>query len=346
MAGSHVFTPCISQITSTSAAPPPKAYTSAVQAGDVLWCLAWINDAAGTVTGVSDSVNGAWTKAFGPVRGTAANGNASLYGWYRVNSSAGTPTLTVATSSNRAGGYVFGAIRGLAGGGALDVGIGQAPVGPTTDGWELASGALAHAGAAGIGMFIASTLGAGTVVSRWTADLSVEWAWYERVQRTVSAGTASTSMGISGTTTGGGAVATMGLMVFRDVVSDTPPSITTQPTAQAVTAGATATFSAASSGSPIPTWQWQRSTNGGSTWSNIAGAVAASYTTPATSISGGSANNADQYRAVATNSAGSATSAAAVLTVTAAAPAPAATSGAVPIVLVIGLDGKIGLMKP
>lgn len=97
------------------------------------------------------------------------------------------------------------------------------------------------------------------------------------------------------------------------------PTITTQPTSQAATAGGTAAFTAAASGTPSPTWQWQRSASGGGAWTNISGATSATYTTPVTTVSGGVANSGDQYRAVATNSAGTATSTAATLTVSAAA---------------------------
>lgn len=98
----------------------------------------------------------------------------------------------------------------------------------------------------------------------------------------------------------------------------TAPSITTNPSNQSVAAGATATFAAAASGSPTPTYQWQRNPGGAGSFADIAGAVAASYTTPATTVSGGSANNGDTYRCVATNASGSATTTAATLTVSAA----------------------------
>ena len=48
--------------------------------------------------------------------------------------------------------------------------------------------------------------------------------------------------------------------------------ITTQPAAQEVTEGETATFTAAAAGIPTPTVQWQVSTNGGGSWSNVPGA--------------------------------------------------------------------------
>ena len=51
------------------------------------------------------------------------------------------------------------------------------------------------------------------------------------------------------------------------------PAVTTEPANQSVNAGDTATFTAAASGYPTPTVQWQVSTNGGSSFSNIGGAT-------------------------------------------------------------------------
>ncbi len=82
------------------------------------------------------------------------------------------------------------------------------------------------------------------------------------------------------------------------------PQITTQPVSQTVNAGATVTFTAAASGTPTPTFQWQRNS------ANLAGATNASLTLTAVT-----AANAGSYTVVATNAAGSATSNAAVLTV-------------------------------
>jgi hypothetical protein len=93
------------------------------------------------------------------------------------------------------------------------------------------------------------------------------------------------------------------------VTNASAPQITTQPANQIVEIGATATFSAAASGSPAPTVQWQVSTNGGSSWGNVAGATSTTYsfaTTPA--------ELGYSYRAVFTNIAASATTSAATLT--------------------------------
>ncbi len=95
----------------------------------------------------------------------------------------------------------------------------------------------------------------------------------------------------------------------------TAPSVTTQPTNQTASTGAAATFTAAASGDPTPTVRWQVSTDGGKTFTNIAGATSNSYTTGATTA----ADNGNEYQAVFTNGAGpDATTNPATLTVIAA----------------------------
>lgn len=92
----------------------------------------------------------------------------------------------------------------------------------------------------------------------------------------------------------------------------TAPTVSTQPSSTTVTAGATASFTAAASGSPTPTVQWQENTG---SWSNISGQ------TTTTLLLGvvGTPDNGRQFRAVFTNSSGSATTNTATLTVNAAA---------------------------
>jgi plastocyanin len=99
------------------------------------------------------------------------------------------------------------------------------------------------------------------------------------------------------------------------VSATSPPSFTTQPASQTVTAGTSVTFTAAASGTPAPAYQWQK---GGV---NIAGATNSSY-----SIASAAAGDAGSYTVVATNSAGTATSNAATLTVSAASSAPSFTT--------------------
>jgi hypothetical protein len=92
-------------------------------------------------------------------------------------------------------------------------------------------------------------------------------------------------------------------------VPNVAPSVTTHPSTQAICAGSNVTFTSAATGTPSPTVQWQ--VNNGS-WTNIAGATNASYTF--TPVIG---DNGKQYRAVWTNSQGTANSNAATLTVNA-----------------------------
>ncbi|MCI7356985.1 MAG: Ig-like domain-containing protein [Parabacteroides sp.] len=92
------------------------------------------------------------------------------------------------------------------------------------------------------------------------------------------------------------------------------PTIGTQPASQTVTKGNTATFSVAATGEKLLSYQWQRSTDNGQSWTDISEAKAATYTTVATTTD----MSGTQYRCVVSNSAGSVTSNAVTLTVNAA----------------------------
>jgi hypothetical protein len=99
--------------------------------------------------------------------------------------------------------------------------------------------------------------------------------------------------------------AAVALTVTLPPIAQTAPAFTQQPTSVTATLGGSATFTALATGLPAPTYQWRR---GGT---NIAGATAASYTTPAVTL----ADDGAQFTVVATNSLGSVTSMAASLTV-------------------------------
>jgi invasion protein IalB len=94
------------------------------------------------------------------------------------------------------------------------------------------------------------------------------------------------------------------------------PTITTQPVSQMVTAGQTATFTVVASGTAPLTYQWQK--NG----ANISGAIASSYTTPATTTS----DSGSTFHVTISNTAGTVTSSAVTLTVNAAPVAPTITT--------------------
>ena len=83
------------------------------------------------------------------------------------------------------------------------------------------------------------------------------------------------------------------------------PTITTHPNSVTITEPSAVTFSVTATGSPLPTYQWQR--NG----QDISNATQAQYTVPSTSI----ADDGASFQVVVTNAAGSVTSSAATLTV-------------------------------
>jgi len=91
-------------------------------------------------------------------------------------------------------------------------------------------------------------------------------------------------------------------------------TIQTQPASTAVIEGSSATFSiVAQITSDVVSYQWQKSINSGSTWTQINGANGATYTTPATVYP---TSPAEQFRCVLSNvAATSVTSSAATLTV-------------------------------
>jgi PQQ-like domain len=113
---------------------------------------------------------------------------------------------------------------------------------------------------------------------------------------------------------GGGSPTTM--VSSPSVPPATAPSIATQPINQTVSVGQTATFSVTATGTAPLSYMWKR---GGT---EIPGATAATYTTPATAIG----DNASTFLVVVSNSMGSQSSAAAVLTVTAPVTAPTITA--------------------
>ena len=83
------------------------------------------------------------------------------------------------------------------------------------------------------------------------------------------------------------------------IVSATPtaPKVTSQPQPETVFAGQSATFTAAASGYPAPTVQWQVSTDGGATFAPVSDATSDTLTIPTTTIG----QNGDEYEAVFSN---------------------------------------------
>lgn len=96
-----------------------------------------------------------------------------------------------------------------------------------------------------------------------------------------------------------------------------PPNITQNPTNQVTTAGQDAGFSANATGSPVPSLQWQISTNSGALWSNLTASAtfAGVTTTNLVIMDATTAMNGDQFRLLAFNVNGISESDPATLTV-------------------------------
>jgi hypothetical protein len=110
------------------------------------------------------------------------------------------------------------------------------------------------------------------------------------------------------------------------------PQVTANPVDQTVQPATTVTFSAAATGVPAPTVQWQRSTDGGATFTTITGATSTTYT-----FTAALSDDGNQYRAMFTNGIGTpASSSAATIYV---GTAPAITS-ANHTTFVVGQDGS------
>src|SRR5438552_3427028 len=139
------------------------------------------------------------------------------------------------------------------------------------------------------------------VVAGGTAPLSYQW---QKNRANIAGATAAsyTTPVTAGTVTSAAATLTVSAAAVA-------PTITTQPVNQTVTAGQTATFAVVASGTATLNYQWQKNR------ANIAGATAASYTTPVTATT----DSGSTFAVVVTNTAGTVTSSTATLTVNAAA---------------------------
>ena len=114
-----------------------------------------------------------------------------------------------------------------------------------------------------------------------------------------------------------GAVALAGVPDLTLTAAASAPAITTQPANASVVSGANASFTVVANGSPVPTIKWQRSTDNGSTWTDLAADSFFSGVTAGTlTVTGATlAMSGNRFRAIASSTAGTATSNVAALTV-------------------------------
>jgi hypothetical protein len=155
-----------------------------------------------------------------------------------------------------------------------------------------------------------------TVVANGTAPLTYQWQKNgANIAGATSASytTSATTISDSGSTfdvvvSNSAGTASSNSATLTVNAAPVAPTITTQPSNQTVTAGQTATFSVAASGTAPLSYQWNK--NG----APMSGATSSSYTTPTTTTS----DNGALFTVVVSNAIGSVTSNAATLTVNAA----------------------------
>ena len=131
---------------------------------------------------------------------------------------------------------------------------------------------------------------------------------------TLSAGSYNiTITGVSGSIT-------LTRVLTYTVLPGTGPSIDTHPASQTVCSGTNATFIVSASGT-VTSYQWQLSTDGGTTYSNIPGANTSSYTATAVTTS----QSGQRFRVIVSGQCNSATSNQAILNVNASPTVPVIT---------------------
>ena len=172
--------------------------------------------------------------------------------------------------------------------------------------------------------FTVAVSGAPSPTLQWQLSADAGATWTPLANASPYSGVTTTTLSITGAPAGLDAnqyrcVATsiLGSVASTAAVLtvNTVPVFTIQPTAQTVTAGGSLTFIVTANGKPSPTFQWQRSTDEGTTWIDLTEVSPYSGVATATlAITAATTTlNTNQYRCVATNAAASTASAAAQL---------------------------------
>ena len=168
------------------------------------------------------------------------------------------------------------------------------------------------------------TLSANTTYYLLSQETAGGDAWYDFNTSTITTSAASDTGTVWTTTaapatfnTGGSAGQSYVVPNLKYTTPTAAPVVTQQPQDQTVTAGNTAVFSAAASGSPAPTVQWESKPPAAGSFAPIGGATSTVLTVVNPTV----ADSGTQYHAVFTNGSGSVTTNAATLTVNASPPA-------------------------
>ena len=121
------------------------------------------------------------------------------------------------------------------------------------------------------------------------------------------------------------------------------PIVNSDPASQTVVEGETASFTVVATGTPAPSIQWQRrataSSDPNAGWANVSGGTGVTYTTGAAALS----QTGSQYRAMVSNSAGTAYSAPATLTVQQRVVAPQVVQAPEPLTVLVGQFGAFAV---
>jgi hypothetical protein len=176
--------------------------------------------------------------------------------------------------------------------------------------------------------FTASAVGEPTPSVQWYISTNGGGSFSPLSDGSVYTGTATGTLSISTTTASmngyeyeaifSNGVSPIGTTTPATLTVDYAPAITTQPVSGAVTAGGNASFTAAASGNPSPSVQWEVNTGSGfNPITTSGGGIYSGYTTGTLTITGATASmNGYQYEAVFSNGVSPpATSNAATLTV-------------------------------
>ncbi|MDB6168821.1 MAG: hypothetical protein JWM88_1685 [Verrucomicrobia bacterium] len=169
-----------------------------------------------------------------------------------------------------------------------------------------------------MGVYTGASVGALSTVAS-NDDTTAGSLSYSTVTFATTAGT-TYWIGVDGFGAQSGVVALT--VSFSPVASNSVPTITSHPASTSASVGASVQFSVAATGTPAPAYQWQRLAVGSGAWVNLANGGSYSGVNGATLTVSSltTAMNGDQFRCIATNIAGSATSGQAMLTVNTATP--------------------------